>query len=169
MLNDDVILHKLGSGDVQGVHALLDAAMPGETAEEKHSIAYWRTATLIREKRFEEALIHLQQNKLDFGCKTFVHHEAARILDHLGRDHEAIAALATAPFADETEKYRLLVKEAKFHLMHLRARNGINVDASDMAEIPDDYIAVLPSRQHPFGQHVSKADLKAMVGVIRGE
>lgn len=162
MIDDNKISAQLHKGDAIGVHEVLDASMPGETPEDKQSIAFWRTAALKKEKNYEGALDHLNNSKADYFCKTLVHHEMARILDHLGRDYEAIAALVGAPLDEEQEKHRLLVNEARFHLMFLRVRNGMEVDPLSLEGIPDDYVAVLPTRQHIFGRHVSKADLRAM-------
>lgn len=163
MLNDDEVFRLQRAGKTRNIHEQLDAALPSATAEARRKIAHWRTSTLLYEKRYSEALDHLQQNSCDYNCKTLVHHERASILDLLGRGEDALRELRSAPIAAETERYRALVLDAKFFLLYLMAKNNIAIEQSSLDAIPDDHISILPSETSLYGAHVSKDDLKAMI------
>ena len=163
LLNDDEVFRLQRAGDMREIHARLDAALSGATAEDRRKIAHWRTSTLLHERRYQDALDHLQRSKDDYGCKTLVHHKRASILDLLGRDKEALNELRSAPIAAETEKYRALVLEAKFYLLYLMAKNNLEIEQSSLDEIPNGHISVLPSETHLYGAHISKDDLKRMI------
>lgn len=164
MLTDDEVHGLLRANKFDEVHDRLDAALPGNTPDDRHSIACWRTSALLKERRYAAALDHLQQSKADFGSKTLVHHYRASIFDILGRDSEALHELRTAPLAAEMEKYWPLVLDAKFYLLHFMAKRNMPVEAAALDEIPEGYISVLPSETNLYGAHVSKEDLKALIG-----
>jgi len=82
----------------------------------------------------------------------------AENLRHLGRDMDAIEELKNAPMAEEWERYRPLVVDAKYLLAHLLARNGLEVEQALLDEIPENYIHITDR-----GQRISKADLMALV------
>lgn len=168
MLNDDEIFRLQRAGKSHQIHERLDAALPGGTAEDRHNIAHWRTSTLLHERRYQDALDHLQRSKNDYGCKTLVHHKKAGILDLLGRDNEAISELRSAPIAAEREKYGALVLEAKFYLIYLMAKNNLEIEQSSLDEIPDGHISVLPSETSLHGAQISKEDLKEMIQARHG-
>ncbi len=159
MLARDEIHRLFRQGDIAEVHRQLDAAMPGETPNDQHSIASWRAWALMREERYDEALDHLSKNREDFGSKTDVHHTRASIFDVLGRDDEALHELRTAPFETEKEKYGPLVTDAKFYLLHFMAKRKMPIDPAALDEIPDGYRSILPQGQRIYGVHVSKQDL----------
>lgn len=163
MLDQNEIVRLYRSGQLDALHRSLDAASPGETPNDRHFIASWRAAAFQREKRYEEALDHLQRNRDEFGSKTDLHQTRATILDVLGRDAEALRELQTAPFEAEIDKYRSLVVDAKFYLLHFMVKRGIPIDRAALDEIPEGYRSVLPGNGHTHGLHVSKDDIKAML------
>jgi hypothetical protein len=135
-------------------HALLDEeelADPGE-----QTVAHWRSVLLRKEGRYEEALEYLADNLYRFDCKTGALNNRAWILHIKGNDNGALNEIERAPFEAEIEDNWALVMEAKFFRLYLMARLGLAIPPEQLAEIPDDYISLLPT-----GERVPKNQLIA--------
>ena len=167
MLNHDEVARLLRAGQASEVHQRLDALQPDATGAVRRSIAHWRTYALLHEKRYSEAMSHLEASENDYGCRSLVHHEKASILDVLGRQREAIAELRAAPLSSELESFPELVTDASFYLAYLMAKNGEVLPDFELSKIPDDYISVLPARGQLYGAKVSKADIAALLSTGR--
>ncbi|MBM3626168.1 MAG: hypothetical protein FJX16_12805 [Alphaproteobacteria bacterium] len=71
---------------------------------------------------------------------------------------EAIEELKNAPLAEEWDRFRALVLDAKYVLAHLLASNGLEVDKAILDDIPDKYIHITDR-----GHRISKADLMDLI------
>lgn len=140
--------------DWAALHDALDAASPGGDSDERCCIAHWRSAALSAQGRCLEAIDALTASRNDFYCKTLVSMKIAENLHRLGRDAEAIEELKTAPMAEEAERYRALVLDAKYVLAHLMAINRMAVEQALLDEIPETYIHI-----DYRGRRISKTDL----------
>ena len=159
MLNADEVFRLLRAGNPGAVHDLIDAAFPTATVEERHSMAHWRTAALLKEKRYQEALDHLEHSKIDYFCKTLAHHQKAEIYDRLGRGREALMELSQAPFEAEFDWHIALVTDARFFLLYLLAKENLPIKPDDLDLIPDDFASVFRGVGY-----FTKDDLKALIG-----
>lgn len=124
-------------------HAMLDEeelADPGEA-----TIAHWRSVVLRDEGRFEESLQNLADKFHLFECKTGVFHKRAELFKRMGNDSAALAELQKAPFDSEIEDHEALVVDAKFFQFYLMVEAGLPISSEQWAEIPDDYISLLPT------------------------
>lgn len=133
-------------------HALLDEeefADPGE-----QTVAHWRSVVLRDEGRYEEAFQFLAANLHRFECKSGVFHKRAELLKKMGKDTAALAEMEKAPLDAEIEDHWPLVVDAKFFRLYLMAEAGLPISTGQLAEIPDDYISLMP-----MGERVSKERL----------
>jgi hypothetical protein len=138
--------------DWLGAHAMLDEnemADPGEG-----TVAHWRSVVLRDEGRRQDALQYLADNLHRFDCKAGVFHKRAELFHELGNDSAALEEIEKAPFDSEIEDHWALVMEAKFFRLHLMAESGLPIPPEQWAEIPDDYISLMPT-----GKRVSKEQL----------
>jgi hypothetical protein len=133
-------------------HALLDEeelSDPGEA-----TVAHWRSVVLRDEGRYQEAHQYLGDNLHRFDCKTGVCHKRAELLKKMGNETAALAEIEKAPFDSEIEDHWALVVDAKFFRLYLMAQLGLPIPPEQLAEIPDDYISLLPT-----GERITKKQL----------
>jgi hypothetical protein len=138
--------------DWKAAHAMLDEeefADPGEA-----TVAHWRSVVLRDEGRYEEALQYLAANLHRFECKSGVFHKRAELLKRMGKDAAALAEMQKAPLDAEIEDHWPLVVDAKFFRLCLMAEAGLPISPTQLAEIPEDYISLMPT-----GERVSKQRL----------
>jgi hypothetical protein len=158
MLTDARVFALLRENRAAQLHQELDDALGSASESDLNNIAHWRTHAFEREKRYEDAIVHLEKSKQHFFCKTLAHHEKAELLDCLGRNADAQVELEGAPFEAEADRFPVLVADARFFLLLLRVRGGYRPLQSELDCFPDDFGTVLmPGR--PF----SKADLLSMI------
>jgi tetratricopeptide (TPR) repeat protein len=138
--------------DWAAAHAMLDEIEL--TDPDMHGLAHWRSVVLREEGRYEDALQYLADNLHRFNCKTSVFHKRAWIFRVLGNDAAALNEIEKAPFDAEIDDYWALVMEAKFFRLHLMATSRLPIPPEQWAEIPDDYISLLPT-----GERVSKQQI----------
>ena len=154
----DEILPLYKQKDWAACHRLLDGALPGDSPEQRHSIAHWRAATFKWEGRYREALDVLSRHRGDFNCKTSVCDMRARIYDNIGETGNAIDELRSAPFGEEMGRFPGLVMDAIYFYCFLLAREGREVPAKLLEAIPEDYVSMIVP-----GAFVDKARILAMM------
>jgi tetratricopeptide (TPR) repeat protein len=148
----DKLLTLMRSKNWAAAHAMLDeneVADPGE-----QTVAHWRAVLLREEGRYEEVLKYLADNLDRFNCKTSVFHKRAVIFHKMGNDSAALKEIQKAPFDAEIEDDWALVMDAKFFYLYLMVEAGLPISSEQWAEIPDDYISLMPT-----GDRVSKEQL----------
>ena len=148
----NILIDLLRNKDWPAAHAMLDEnelADPNEA-----TVAYWRAVTLRDEGRPQDALQYLADNLHRFECKAGVYHKRAELFHQLGNNVAALAEIAKAPFDSEIEEHPALVMDAKFFRLYLLAKAGLPISPEQWAEIPDDYISLMPE-----GVRVSKEQL----------
>ena len=159
MTKINILLSLIRKRDWASAHVLLDEeelADPGE-----QTVAHWRSVLLRNEGRYEEALEYLADNLYRFDCKTGALNNRAWILHLKGNDKGALNEIERAPFDVEIEDNWALVMEAKFFRLYLMARLGLSISAEQLAEIPDDYIYLLPTGERvPKKQLIEKSTRK---------
>lgn len=143
MNNVDKLFDLMRRQDWAAAHAMLDQFESDDP--DMHGIAHWRSVVLCEEGRYEEALQYLADNLQRFNCKTNVFHKRAWIFHQTGNDQAALEEISNAPFDAEIEDYWALVVEAKFFQLYLLARLGLPIPPEQLAEIPDDFISLLPT------------------------
>ncbi len=72
----------------------------------------------------------------------------------MGNNAAALKELAKAPFNSEIDDYWALVMDAKFFYLYVMLEAGLPISSEQWAEIPDDYISLMPT-----GARVSKQQL----------
>ena len=156
-LRDD-ILPLFQQKDWRGCEALLAARSPGDDAEQRAAIAYWRTAVLEGEGRYEDALRFLASHRDDFFSKCLVYYLQANILCRMGNCGEAIETLRKAPFGEEMDRFPALSLEAIFLYCFLLTKSGRDAPPKLLDAIPDDY------RSYMFdGTFANKSDILAAI------
>ena len=158
MLKSEEVFNLIRAGKLRALHDQLDAALHNASSDELHSIAHWRTAALLKEKRYDDALQYLEDSKDKYNCKTTAYQQKAEILDRLGRGPAAVAELSAAPFDVELKLHLSLVIDAFFFLLYLKEKNGISVAKSELDRIPDGFTSII-NGMGPFTKH----DLEAMI------
>ena len=146
------LIDLIRSKDWPAAHAMLDEnelADPGESA-----VAHWRAVLLRDEGRNEEALQYLAANMHRLDCKTNAFRNRALLFHKMGQPAAALAEIEKAPFDSEIEDHWALVMEGKFFRLYLMASAGLPIAPEPWAEIPDDYISLMPT-----GERVSKGQL----------
>jgi hypothetical protein len=148
----DKLFDLLRRKDWAAAHAMLDQIESDDP--DRHGIAHWRSVVLGEEGRYEEALQYLADNVQRFNCKTNVFHKRAWIFHQTGNDQAALQEISNAPFDVEIDDFWPLVMEAKFFRLYLMVRAGLPIPPEQLAEIPDDYISLLPT-----GERIPKKQL----------
>jgi len=136
--------------DWLAAHAMLDEEERLDPNE--GTAAHWRSVVLRNEGRLDEALQYLADNLSRFNCKTGVYDRRARLFHQVGNNVAAKNELSVAPFDSEIDEHWALVMDAKFFRLYLMTQLGLAISDAELAEIPDDYISVLPD-----GERISKA------------
>lgn len=138
-------------------HALLDEIERADP--DTHGIAHWRSVVLGEEGRNDEALQYLADNQHRFNCKTGVFRRRAELFQKMGKGAAALDEMEKAPFDSEIEEHWALVMDAKFFRLYLMTQAGLPISPEQWAEIPDDYISLMPT-----GERVSKEQLIEAAG-----
>jgi hypothetical protein len=140
--------------DWDACHQRLDEAEPADSREERVTIAYWRSAVLARQGRYEEALSVIEASRGDAFSQCAVLWDRAKVLCLMGRFAEAIDTLRSAPFGEEIDTFPGMTYEAIFLYCWLLKRSGREPPPNLLAALPDDFRTMLYDKRF-----ASKADI----------
>lgn len=122
-----------------------------------------RVTVLLSEKRFDDALRYLQENREKCGSVTHAHETIAMIHELAGNDDLALIELESAPFSKEEHVYPLLVENARFYRLCFRIRRKLPISNQELDAFPPDYEIHLPANGHMRGVLIKKSDIVAML------
>ncbi|RBP05701.1 hypothetical protein DFR50_13464 [Roseiarcus fermentans] len=147
------------SHDWEACHKRIDEEEPGLSREQRASIAHWRSAVLVWQGRYEDALRIIDASKADAFTECGRLWDRAQILCRMGKFAEAIETLRGAPFGSEIDAFPGMTYEAIFLYCRLLIRCGREPPPNLLAALPDDFDTFTYDRRF-----MSKADLLSSTG-----
>jgi tetratricopeptide (TPR) repeat protein len=166
MAKIDKLFELMRRKDWSAAHAMLDE---NELASrDEPTVAHWRAVVLREEGRYEEALQYLADNLHRFHCKTSAFRKRAELLRKLGSQAAALEEIEKAPFDSEIEDHWALVVDAKYFRLYLMVETGLPIPPEQWAEIPDDYISLLPTGERTLPIRLSPTPTTYSVSPFAG-
>lgn len=150
-------------------HRWLDTELEHASDDEARWIHHRRTSIYLEERRYQDAIDHLNRHRNICGTVTSVHETLAMLYEVTGRENLALNELETAPYDTDQGVDPLLVIDAKFYRLYFRARRNLPIAQSEIDAFPSGYETYLPGGGRIRGCLVKKDDIiKLMASMPAG-